>query len=157
MKIAFFGDGPWAHKALRAIKADSNDVAIVVVRNDAPDQELISIAKELGIKFTSNKNVNEPEFIAELKALDADLGVSMSFNQIIRSELIELFPKKFINCHAGKLPEYRGRNILNWALINDEKEIGVTCHFIDEGVDTGDIIMQKTFAVNDTDDYASVL
>ena len=41
----------------------------------------------------------------------------------------------FLNCHAGALPFYRGRNILNWALINDEKEFGVTVHFIDEGID----------------------
>ena len=52
---------------------------------------------------------------------------------------------------------YRGRNILNWALINDEKEFGITVHYIDEGIDTGDIIDQKTFPITDADNYASLL
>ena len=83
--------------------------------------------------------------------------VSMSFNQIFKSQIINLPKYNTINCHAGKLPFYRGRNILNWALINDEKKFGITVHFIDEGIDTGDIISQKLFPINDNDDYASLL
>ena len=73
----------------------------------------------------------------------------MSFNQIFRKDIINLTPIGIINCHAGKLPFYRGRNILNWVLINDEKEFGITVHFVDEGIDTGDIILQKTFPITD--------
>jgi methionyl-tRNA formyltransferase len=62
-----------------------------------------------------------------------------------------------INCHAGKLPFYRGRNILNWALINDEKEYGITAHYLDEGIDTGDIIVQKLYEITDLDNYSSLL
>jgi methionyl-tRNA formyltransferase len=62
-----------------------------------------------------------------------------------------------INCHAGKLPFYRGRNVLNWALINDEREFGITVHHIDQGIDTGDIIMQQTFPITDDDTYSSLL
>jgi len=64
---------------------------------------------------------------------------------------------KTINCHAGKLPFYRGRNILNWALINDEKEFGITVHYLDEGIDTGDIILQETYPITDEDDYGTLL
>ena len=53
--------------------------------------------------------------------------------------------------------QYRGRNILNWALINDEKEFGITVHFVDEGIDTGDIITQETFPISDEDNYGSLL
>ena len=81
----------------------------------------------------------------------------MSFNQIFKNNLINLPPLKIINCHAGKLPFYRGRNVLNWVLINDENEFGITVHFIDEGIDTGDIILQKTFKIDDTDDYQTLL
>jgi len=70
---------------------------------------------------------------------------------------MDQFEYGFINCHAGKLPFYRGRNILNWALINDEKEIGVTCHYINEGIDKGDIILQKSFPITDLDDYSTLL
>jgi methionyl-tRNA formyltransferase len=81
----------------------------------------------------------------------------MSFNQIFKSRLINLPVLKVINCHAGKLPFYRGRNVLNWVLINDESEFGITVHFIDEGIDTGDIILQRTFQIDDTDDYSTLL
>ena len=63
----------------------------------------------------------------------------MSFNQIFDKELINIPPLGTINCHASKLPFYIGRINLNWILINDEKEFGITLHY----VDTGDIILQK--------------
>lgn len=88
---------------------------------------------------------------------DVDLFVSMSFNQIFKNKIINLPRLKTINCHAGKLPFYRGRNILNWALINDEKEFGITVHYVDEGIDTGDIILQRTFQILDSDDYNTLL
>ena len=62
-----------------------------------------------------------------------------------------------INCHAGKLPFYRGRNVLNWALINDEKDYGITVHFVDEGIDTGDIVLQRSYEINDLDTYSTLL
>ena len=64
----------------------------------------------------------------------------MSFNQILKKKIINLPHLKTINCHAGKLPFYRGRNVLNRVLINDENEFGITIHYIDEGIDTGDIV-----------------
>ena len=62
-----------------------------------------------------------------------------------------------INCHAGKLPFYRGRNVLNWALINGEKDFGVTVHYVDDGVDTGDIIVQEAYEITENDDYSTLL
>jgi methionyl-tRNA formyltransferase len=81
----------------------------------------------------------------------------MSFNQIFREEIMNMPPLKTINCHAGQLPFYRGRNILNWALINDEKCFGITVHYVDSGIDTGDIILQRTYPINDADNYKSLL
>lgn len=157
MKIAYYGDGPWAHKALLQLLEQKYDVKIVVVRFDKKDEHLIHIAESNGIEVSWSKNVNHPDWIKKMKTFSAELAISMSFNQIIGTQLRSLFPMGFINCHAGKLPNYRGRNILNWALINDEKEIGVTCHYIDDGIDTGDIIRQEVFAIDDTDDYSTLL
>ena len=81
----------------------------------------------------------------------------MSFNQIFKKRIINYPVCGTINCHAGKLPFYRGRNILNWALINDEKEFGITVHYMDEGIDTGDIILQEAYPISDQDDYATLL
>ena len=81
----------------------------------------------------------------------------MSFDQILKSDIIHLAPKGFINCHAGALPFYRGRNILNWALINGEKQFGVTVHYVDEGIDTGDIILQRFAPISREDRYGDLL
>jgi methionyl-tRNA formyltransferase len=104
-----------------------------------------------------HENINSDEFILTIQRFDCDLLVSMSFNQIFKTRIINLARLTTINCHAGKLPFYRGRNILNWALINDEKEFGITVHFIDEGIDTGDIISQQMFTIDDNDTYLTLL
>lgn len=158
MRILFFGDGPWAQIALKKIKEFNEiDVLGVVLRYDTQDYVLRSIAEGYNIPVYANENINSREFIQFVKDLNLDLSVSMSFNQIIKKELRNVIKNGFINCHAGKLPNYRGRNILNWALINNEKEIGITAHFIDDGIDTGDIISQTIMPIEKEDDYSTLL
>ena len=145
MIIGYFADGPWSHQALDKLLSDEGvEVKFVCARNDRPDPLLKDIATGRGISFITHPNVNSDDFLARISGLKCDLFVSMSFDQIFRKRLIELPIHQSINCHAGKLPFYRGRNILNWALINDEGEFGITVHYIDEGIDTGDIILQCT-------------
>ena len=91
---------------------------------------LINYAKKHNIPYFIEKNINSKMFIERVKKYNCDLFVSMSFDQIFKKEIINLPRLKTINCHAGKLPFYRGRNVLNWVLINDEKEFGITnCSF----------------------------
>lgn len=158
MKIGYFADGPWGHKAFEKIISDSSlKIEFVTVRYDKKDAILIQMAKENNIPIELSSNINSAEFLEKMKRYNVDLFVSMSFNQIFRTEMINLPKYKSINCHAGKLPYYRGRNILNWALINDEKEFGITVHYFDEGIDTGDIILQETYPITDEDNYATLL
>lgn len=158
MKIGYFGDGPWAHEAFKKIIADNTlQIGFVVVRYDSQDQTLIRLAEQNGIAVKVHPNINSEEFISSIKQYDIDIFVSMSFNQIFKKELINFPPYKTINCHAGKLPFYRGRNILNWVLINDESEFGITVHYMDEGIDTGDIILQEVYPITDDDDYGTLL
>lgn len=158
MRILFYGDGPWAQLALEKIlKEKELEVVGVVLRFETQDKILKNIAEINNIKAYVDKNVNNPEFISFAKGLELDLSISMSFNQIIKRELRETSKYGFINCHAGKLPNYRGRNIINWALINDEKELGITAHFIDDGIDTGDIISQAVIPIEENDSYKTLL
>jgi methionyl-tRNA formyltransferase len=158
MKIGYFADGVWAHNAFKKLVDDRNiEIAFICVRNDHRDPVLCELGKKYGIDVLWTENINSDEFIKKMKAYDVELFVSMSFNQIFKTDMINLPPLKTINCHAGKLPFYRGRNILNWALINDEKEFGITVHYVDEGIDTGDIILQRTFKITDEDDYGTLL
>lgn len=158
MRIGYFADGPWAHRAFQKIIADSSlEIVFLTVRYDKRDEVLLQWAKERGIPIELSRNINSQEFIEAISKYQADLFVSMSFNQIFKEQMINLPKYKTINCHAGKLPFYRGRNILNWALINDEKEFGVTAHYVDEGIDTGDIIVQETYPITDDDNYGTLL
>ena len=158
MKIGYFADGPWSHKALEKILLDRDlEVCFIVPRFDTQDPILKAMANDNNIDFIPLKNVNDPLSIKKLNRYKADIYISMSFNQILKREILKVCEHGFINCHAGALPFYRGRNILNWALINDEKEFGVTVHHIDEGIDTGDIISQKMVNITDSDNYSSLL
>jgi methionyl-tRNA formyltransferase len=158
LRIGYFADGPWSHKALGRLLADEAiEIIFICARHDNPDEILKVLSKENGIDFFSHPKINSVEFFNQVAPYYCDLFVSMSFNQIFKETLINLPPFGIINCHAGKLPFYRGRNVLNWALINDEKDFGITVHFIDEGIDTGNILLQRTHKIDDTDDYSTLL
>ena len=156
--IGYFADGPWSHHALDLLLADESlEVKFVVPRRDTKDDILKGLALSNKIDYLEGVLLNSNEFFLKASNYNCDLFVSMSYNQIFKNRITNLPPYKTINCHAGKLPFYRGRNILNWVLINDEKEFGITVHYIDEGIDTGDIITQKTFPISDNDNYKSLL
>lgn len=158
LKIGYFADGPWAHEAFKLINGDKNvEIKFICVRFDTKDEVLRNYADKSNIDYLTHVNINSKEFMETVKKYNCDLFISMSFNQIFRNEIINIPRLKTINCHAGKLPFYRGRNILNWALINDEKEVGITVHYMDERIDTGDIILQRTFPITDDDDYNTLL
>lgn len=158
LSIGYFADGPWSHKAFeKIIKDNSLQIKFIVPRIGTKDNTLRSYANQHNINYLSDSKINSIGFINKAKEYNCDLFVSMSFNQIFKNEFINLPPLKAINCHAGNLPFYRGRNILNWVLINDEKEFGITVHYIDEGIDTGDIILRRTYPIDDNDNYSSLL
>ena len=158
IKIGYFGDGIWAHKALDLLIDNPNiSISFICSRYENPDKVLKLKAKEIGIKFINDPNINSDEFLKSISNHECDLYISMSFDQIFKNKILSLPKLGIINCHAGKLPFYRGRNILNWVLINDEKEFGITVHYVDEGIDTGDIIIQELFPINDNDTYSSLL
>ncbi|WP_141673449.1 methionyl-tRNA formyltransferase [Allomuricauda sp. CP2A] len=158
LKIGYFADGPWSHLAFeKMIESNLLEIAFITPRFDTSDNQLKEYSKKYGIDYLLTPNVNSDEYIQKVTSYGCDLFVSMSFNQIFRNRIITLPKYTTINCHAGKLPFYRGRNILNWALINDENEFGITVHFVDQGIDTGDIILQKTYPITDKDTYKTLL
>lgn len=158
LAIGYFADGAWAHQALdRFLHDPSIRVAFICARSGHPDPFLRKQAEAHGIDFFAHEQVKSDAFYEKVTHYRCDLFVSMSFDQIFDKRLIDLPRLQTINCHAGALPRYRGRNVLNWVLINDEKEFGITVHHVDEGIDTGDILAQRTFPITDDDTYATLL
>jgi methionyl-tRNA formyltransferase len=158
IKIGYFADGPWSHNAFKKLISDKDiDISFICVRWNTKDVTLKKYCRKYKISYLRHPDVNSFEFIELVKNFNCDIFISMSFDQIFKNEIINLPSLKVINCHAGKLPFYRGRNILNWALINDEKEFGITVHYVDEGIDTGDIILQRCFLITDEYNYSNLL
>jgi methionyl-tRNA formyltransferase len=156
MRILLFGDGAWAAGSLLQLAADHNPIG-VVIRKSPSDHALEEAAKKVGLPVFQPDNVNATEFVEKVAALSPDLSLSISYNQILKAPVLETARLGFVNFHAGKLPFYRGRNVINWAIINGEMEIGLTAHFVDDGIDTGDIILQRVFPIPWTDTYGDVL
>ncbi|WP_445373510.1 methionyl-tRNA formyltransferase [Photorhabdus tasmaniensis] len=158
MKIGYFADGRWSHKAIELIsKAPGIEVVFIVPRYDTQDPILKEWSEKLDVPYLLLENVNSKESLDKIRSFDADVLVSMSFNQILKKEIINLTPIGFINCHAGALPFYRGRNPLNWVLINGGDSFGITVHYVDEDIDTGDIIQQEIYRIGKNDTYNDLL
>jgi methionyl-tRNA formyltransferase len=157
VKLVFFGDGAWAAKSLSRLCEDGHEILAVVVRCRPSTSGLRETASSMGLPVFQPTGANSPEFIDRVKGMAPELNISVSYDQIIRRPLLESAPLGFVNFHAGKLPAYRGRNVINWALINGETEIGLTAHYMDEGIDTGDIILQRTLPVSWIETYGDVL
>jgi methionyl-tRNA formyltransferase len=156
MRVLFFGDGDWAAKSLERVAARWN-VAAVVLRHRPSSPSLEEAAKALSLPRLQPERANAPEFVAAVAALAPDLNVSVSYDQIVRRALRESARLGFLNFHAGMLPNYRGRSVVNWAILNGETEIGMTSHWMDDGVDTGDIVLQRSLPIGWTDTYGELL
>jgi methionyl-tRNA formyltransferase len=157
LRILLFGDGAWATNSLLALREAGNQLVGLVVRAKPSSPELAKTARSLAIPVFQPQNPNSSDFVDMVVSLRPDLNLSISYDRIARSLLLESAPLGFVNFHAGKLPYYRGRNVINWAIINGEEEIGLTSHYADEGIDTGDIILQHTLPIGWTDTYGDVL
>tara|TARA_A100001035_G_C27774878_1_gene498409 strand:- start:1350 stop:2255 length:906 start_codon:yes stop_codon:yes gene_type:complete len=155
INTVFYGHGPWASNTLKKLlKRKDLKVNLVVSRFPSGDKDIESICKIYSKQYVLVENINE-YFVR--KNLFFDLGISVSYDQIFKSNTIISHKKALINCHAGNLPDFKGRNIINWAIINNLKEFGITVHFVNEGIDTGDIILQKLIEIKDNDDYKDLL
>jgi methionyl-tRNA formyltransferase len=156
MRIVFMGTPEFAVPSLHAIKKSSHELAGVVTAPDKPVGRGLKVqpspVKQVALNFSvptfQPNELNDPEFIAQVTELHADLFVVVAF-RILPASVFGIPPKGTINLHASLLPKYRGAAPINWAIINGENETGVTTIFIQEKVDAGDLILQKRLAIGD--------
>jgi methionyl-tRNA formyltransferase len=116
-----------------------------------------SIAKQYGIPTMQHVDVNSEEFCAHLRRLNVELIVSISGTQFYGKKLREQTPAGIINCHGGLLPKYRGLMPSFWTLANNEKEGGVTVHYVDGKVDNGPIVLQERYRIHPHDTLEDIL
>jgi methionyl-tRNA formyltransferase len=157
------GTPEFAVPSLRAV-ARSCDVALVVTRPDRPrgrgrhlgTSEVAQAAEELGLPVTKPEDVNAQESCAALQALAPDLFAVVAFGAILKPALLSVPRLGSINLHGALLPEYRGAAPVHAALRDGRTGTGVSTMWIEEGIDTGDIILQRWIGI-EPDDHAGSL
>ena len=157
LRVVLIGDGRWAAASLAALAAAGHQGTGVVLRHRPSDETLAQAAGRLDIPVCQPARINAPDVLDWMRRARPDLLISIACDQILRAPTRAVAPLGALNFHAGKLPFYRGRNVVNWAIINGEAEIGITAHFMDDGIDTGDIVLQRTLPIEWTDTYGTVL
>ena len=131
------------------IKSGANIVGVVTVpdkpagRGQKLSQSHVKqIALQYGLKVMQPLKLKDPDFVNELKALKPDIQIVVAF-RMLPEVVWSLPPKGSFNLHASLLPQYRGAAPINWAIVNGEKETGVTTFFLDNKIDTGNIIFSQ--------------
>ena len=104
-------------------------------------------AEQNGINGITTSNVNAPEVVEQIRAVNPDLIVSVSMNQIVRKDILEIPPRRCINVHCAPLPRYGGMSPYVWILAHNYGHSAATIHYMEEGLDEGDIIIQEKVSV----------
>jgi methionyl-tRNA formyltransferase len=146
MKIVFMGTPDFAVPSMRKL-VEEHEVVGVITAPDKPagrgkklrESAVKVVATELGLRILQPTNLKDPEFVEELKSLNADLFVVLAF-RMLPTQVWSIPSKGTINLHGSLLPDYRGAAPINRAIMNGEKETGLTTFFINENIDTGAII-----------------
>lgn len=164
MKIVFLGTPDFAAYSLRRIlEEDIVEVAAVVTMPDKPagrghkllQSPVKQLAVERGIRLFQPVSLKDPEFVAQLRNVGADLFVVIAFRML--PEVVWRMPRLgTFNLHASLLPRYRGAAPINWAVINGDTETGVTTFFLKHEIDTGDIIAQERIPISPYDNVGDV-
>ena len=150
MKAVFMGTPDFAVGTLEELIHSRHEVAAVVTQPDKPKGRgkamqfppVKEVAVRENIPVYQPRRVRDPEFIKILKEIDPDVIVVVAFGQIIPQEIIDLPKYGGINVHGSILPKYRGAAPIQWAVIDGEKESGVTTMQMDAGLDTGDMLLK---------------
>lgn len=158
VKIIFMGTPEFAVPSLETLINNKFNVVAVITAPDKPQgrgqkvspSPVKSCALKYNIPVLQPTNLKSPEFIEELRSYDAQLQVVVAFRML--PEVVWSMPQiGTFNLHASLLPDYRGAAPINWAIINGEKETGVTTFFLEQEIDTGSIIFQEKVPISDND------
>lgn len=158
MKIIFFGSPKSAIPILEKISNSRHQLVAVVTQNAKPKGREKKLTKTDIAQYCIEKKINIFEsnnisdlFENELKNLEFDLAVVVAFGQLVPAELLAIPKHGWINLHYSLLPELRGAAPVQWTILNDLKEAGITWFQLDQGLDTGPILLQKKIESNDLD------
>ena len=157
MKVVFMGTPDFAVPCLQKIIDEGHKVIGVVTQPDKPKGRGKKLSmppvKELALKYDipvyQPLKARDEEFVEILKNLNPDIIIVVAFGQILPKSILDIPKYGCVNVHASLLPRYRGAAPLNWVIINGEEKTGVTTMYMDEGLDTGDMILKSEIPLDD--------
>jgi methionyl-tRNA formyltransferase len=159
MRIVFMGTPEFAVPSLKALIESGDEVVAVVTQPDKPKGRGLEVtpppvktlAQKYGIPVLQPQKIKTEEFLKQLEELRPDIICVVAYGKILPKGILELPRYGCINVHASLLPKYRGAAPINWAIIRGEKVTGITTMKMDEGMDTGDILLQREVPIEDED------
>ena len=160
MRVIFMGTPDFAKESLEAIYNAKHEILAVVTNQDKPKgrgmKMIPSPVKEFALEkklkiFQPEKVKNNTEFINEIKEMNPDVICVVAYGKILPKEILEIPKLGCINVHASLLPKYRGAAPIQWAILNGDKITGITTMFMDEGMDTGDMILKKEVEIDENE------
>ncbi|GAB2826431.1 methionyl-tRNA formyltransferase [Ferruginibacter profundus] len=163
LRIVFMGTPEFAVASLDALVNAGYNIVGVITAPDKPGGRGMQLqqsavkkyAVEHHLKVLQPEKLKNPEFLEELKALKADLQIVVAF-RMLPEVVWNMPPMGSVNLHGSLLPQYRGAAPINWAVINGEKETGVTTFKLKHEIDTGDILLQQSFPIGENDTAGDV-
>ncbi|MGC4103182.1 methionyl-tRNA formyltransferase [Ferruginibacter sp.] len=163
LRIVFMGTPEFAVASLDALVNAGYNVVGVITAPDKPagrgmqlqQSAVKKYAVEHHLKVLQPEKLKNPDFLAELKSLNADLQIVVAF-RMLPEVVWNMPPMGSVNLHGSLLPQYRGAAPINWAVINGEKQTGVTTFKLKHEIDTGDILLQESFPIGENDTAGEV-
>ena len=158
LKIVFMGTPDFARDSLEAVYNAGHEILGVVTNPDKPKgrgmKMVASPVKEFAIEknltiYQPEKLKNNKEFIEKIKELNPDIICVVAYGKILPKEILDIPQYGCINVHASLLPKYRGAAPIQWAVLNGDKETGVTTMYMDIGMDTGDMILKEKVEIGE--------
>lgn len=160
MRIVFMGTPDFARDSLKALNDAGHKIELVVTNPDKPKgrgmkmipSEVKEYALEKGLEIIQPVKIKKnQEFFEKIKIINPDIICVVAYGKIIPKEILDLPKFGCINVHGSLLPKYRGAAPIQWAVLNGEKETGVTTMFMDEGMDTGDMLLKEKIEIDENE------
>ncbi len=163
MRVVFMGSPDFAVPSLEAL-LQRHDVALVVTQPDKPagrggkltPPPVKVVAERAGVPVIQPASARKPEVAEQLRATGAELGVVVAYGKILPRAVLEAFPRGCINVHGSILPAYRGAAPIQRAVMSGDPETGVAIMQLDEGMDTGPVLLERRVPITDDDTAGSV-
>jgi methionyl-tRNA formyltransferase len=151
VRLVFFGTPEFAIPSLEALVAAGHEILLVVSRPDRPAGRhmhltappVVDLARRLGLPLAQPEKLGTDDFVGRLRALGPELAVVVAYGRLISPRVLRVPRLGFVNVHPSLLPRHRGPSPIEWAILSGDAESGVTTMLLDEGMDTGPILLQR--------------